>query len=161
MKKKKFSDSEIAERREEFECWIISMHDNLDEFLAQFDDPIRKQLDFSPASLCVLESWILEKYSSIEDIKKPSEAQNLSKIGQYIGQTFRHNISSLKWRIQLEDPQGLFYGLPILINSNDNSMPPICPLTLGTASTSRRTGKYLATILENMAKRYKKDGYNS
>lgn len=155
--RKKFSDSEIASRREKFEYWIINIDDYLDDFLSQFDTSTRKKLDFSLSSLYVLENWILDKYPGIEELKKDSEAQNLTKIGQYIRETFRNNISSLKWRIQLEEPQGLFYGLPILVDSNCSNTIPICPLTLGTASISRRTGKYIATVLENLIEDYKND----
>ena len=131
------------------------MDDYLDEFLSQFEVSRRKQLNFSLSSLYMLENWIIDKYSGIEEIKKSSEALNINKNGQYIGETFRNNINSLKWRIQLEEPQGLFYGLPILIDPDYRNTIPICPLTLGTATTSRRTGKYLATVLRNLIEDYK------
>ena len=44
--RKKFSDSEIASRREKFEYWIINIDDYLDDFLSQFDTSTRKKLDY-------------------------------------------------------------------------------------------------------------------
>jgi hypothetical protein len=55
-------------RKEDFEYWLFEMDDALERFLQGIGEPVRSQLDFSPASLDALEAWVLERYANPDDL---------------------------------------------------------------------------------------------
>ena len=148
------SQAEVAKRRENFEEWLFEMDDALEGFLDGIGEPTRSQLDFSPASLDRLEGWVLERYSSPEDLMKPEAKPVLDGVARYIGETYRKQIGG-RWQIRLDDPKYAFFGLPELTGFSERPTP-ICPHSLATAMTDRRSGTYLRTILENTRKRLTK-----
>ena len=145
------SEAEVEKQREHFEEWLFEMDDALEEFLDGIDQPTRSLLDLSPASLDVLEAWVLERYSSPEELMKPEAKQVVDGIARYIGETYRKQIGG-RWQSRLDDPKYAFFGLPELTDFSQNPTP-ICPHSLATALTDRRSGTYLRTILDNTKKR--------
>jgi hypothetical protein len=137
---------------EQFEYWLADMDDALDRFFKLLPDNVRARLDFSVASLDVLEAWILEKFHDNQEMLQPDAAIILDGLARYIGETFRKAIGG-RWEIRLDDPNYVFHRLPQLTGFSERSTPE-SPISLATAAASRRTGNYLRTILENMKKRY-------
>jgi hypothetical protein len=79
------------------------------------------------------------------------DAKVFDGVARYVGETLRRNMGG-HWSIAFDDPKAFNYGLPSLTGfKGENSV--LTPLTLATASTDRRTGKYLRGILENIKKR--------
>jgi hypothetical protein len=132
-----------------FQYWLAHMDDALDAFVASAPEPIRHQLDNSPASLDALEAWLLLRYGIIAEAKKPSEAQFIDGAARYVGEIFRVRTGS-KWMLENGDPNFVFFGVPILHGGAFARMPA-CPMTMVTASLDRRTGRYLSTILANFS----------
>lgn len=130
--------------RDDFECWLATMDDFLEEFLAEFPAAERARLDYSAESLDIVEAWILNTYPSSEAAAAPTESQRLNRVACYVGEVFRKKLGT-KWDIRLDDPSYVFYGMPIIVGRRVDD----CPLTLVTAAANRRTGKYLRTVLEN------------
>ena len=135
---------------EDFQYWLADMDDALERFFGVLPEQVRKRLDFSASSLDSLEQWILEKYPNPMAMVQPNEAKIVDGLARYVGETFR-TIGAGRWDINLEDSNDAFFGIPVLIGLN-NLPSTHCPLTLVTASSDRRTGKYLRTVLENSMK---------
>ena len=129
--------------------WLIDMDDALDRFVASLPDSVRHRLDFSDASLDVLEECLLSKYKDVSATRDLAESAFLDGAARYIGEVFRKRTGA-KWAIQYDDPNDVFHGLPVLKGGSKIKVP-ICPLTLVTASTSRRTGKYFSTVLSRLS----------
>ena len=138
---------ETIDERERFQYWLADMDDALERFLSRLPADLRSKLDFSPASLDALESWILERYGAPHDhdLLEPAESAVLDGLGRYIGETFRRALGG-GWEIRLDDPKYAFHGLPQLAGFHPNSSP-VSPMSLATAATDRRTGRYLSTVL--------------
>lgn len=136
---------------DQFQVWLMDMGDAIERFRASLPQNTSMQLDFSPESLSVAESFALERYSSIDEVKRQSEANLIDGIARYVGQVFRKNFGG-KWIIDYSDPKNAFYGLPQLTGMV-GQRTQMCPLTLVTSSVDRRTGKFIKTIFDNYKKR--------
>lgn len=131
--------------RDDFDMWVFHMDDALAEFLEQLAQGVRARLDYSPASLDVLEEWLLERYPNPSAFMQPSESRVLDGAARYIGETCRKKAGG-HWTIDLQDQKNAYFGLPVLTGYRS----PAAPISLATASTHRRTGSYLRTVLENI-----------
>ena len=132
------------ERLDNFQFWLMDMHDALVRMKQSVPKEISDQLNYSIESLDVLEQWILSDYASVDQILATSEAQKVDGYARYVGETFRKYLGGI-WMIELDDPKHVFYNLPqIKTNQLIDS-----PLSLVTASVDRRTGEYISGILKN------------
>lgn len=136
-------DEHAVTTREDFEYWLASLDDFLEQFIDAFPEEDRHQLDFSPKSLDVVEAWVLRKYPDFDDIVKPSESQTVNGVACYVGEVYRKQLDA-KWVIHLDDPSYAYYGLPILVWGKEVE----CPLSVVTASADRRTGDFMRSLLE-------------
>ena len=136
-------ESAAMTSRDDFEQWLMSIDDSIEELRQQ----IGKPLDYSPESLDVVEQWILKKYESTESMLSESESENVNLLASYVGETFRKAINGV-WDIRLDDAKYAFFGMPI-IRKRDGKSDAECPLTLVTASANRRTGNYLRILFDN------------
>jgi hypothetical protein len=136
---------------DQFQMWLMDMSDAIDRFRQSLPESVRTQMDMSPESLNVLEALVLERYPNVETIKKQSEAQAVDGMARYVGQTFRKHFGG-KWMIELNDQKNVFYGLPQLAGMA-GQQTQMCPLTLVTASTDRRTGKFIRTVFDGYVQR--------
>jgi hypothetical protein len=131
-----------------FQSWLAHMDDAIDAFMLTVPEPIRSQLDGSPDSLDLLEAWLLSRYSTISESKKPTESQVMDGATRFVGEIFRIATGS-KWALEVRDPKALYFKLPILRGGRFDRMPE-CPMSLVSASLDRRTGRYLSSILKNV-----------
>jgi hypothetical protein len=131
-----------------FQSWLAHMDDAIDAFKMTVPEPIRVQLNGSPASLDVLEGWLLSRYSTIAESKKAAESHVMDGASRYAGEIFRVGTGS-KWALEVRDPKALYFKLPILRGGKFDRMPE-CPMSLVSASLDRRTGHYLSSILKNV-----------
>ncbi|MBH8609261.1 hypothetical protein [Thermoactinomyces sp. CICC 10521] len=132
-----------------FQYWLMEMGDILDRFIEKM--PKELELDFSPESLLRIEGWILENYATVGDILKESEKSLLDSLARYVGEVYRRNLNG-KWKLYLDDPDNVFYELPVIIVPN-GKVPVICPLTEVTASVDRRKGDYIYNLFQKKLKR--------
>jgi len=144
-------ESDLIMQKESFNYWLAEMDDALERFLGMFPPDIRPQLDYSGGSLDVVERWLLERYANPDALLSVSARDVLDGASRYVGETFRKQIGG-RWEIRLDDPQYAFFGLPQLTGFSDQPTP-ICAHSLVTAAADRRTGSYLRTVLQNVAKR--------
>ena len=137
-----------ALKRKQFEGWLDFMDGALGRFLMNLPAEIESRLDFSPQSLNVLESWILNKYPSTQAMTEPDQTITLDALARYIGETFRKVLGGY-WDIQLDEPDLVYFSLPI-ITGFKGGLGYDCPITLATATANRRTGTYLYSVLQNV-----------
>lgn len=130
--------------RDDFETWLASMDDFLEEFLLEFPEADRARLDYSRESLDLVEAWILRTYASSAEAIRSTESQRVNRAACYVGEVFRKTLGC-KWDIRLDDPKFVFHGLPILAGTRVST----CPLTLVTAAASRRTSSFLQNVLQH------------
>lgn len=137
-------DAQKRAARDNFESWLASMDEFLEEFIVEFPPEDQRRLDYSPSSLDVVEAWILKTYNDTEAMLAKSASQIVNRAACYVGETFRKVLGG-KWDIRLDDPDFVFHAMPIISRSKSIE----CPLTLVTAAADRRTGCYLRTVLQN------------
>ncbi|MED5524842.1 MAG: hypothetical protein VX447_08830 [Pseudomonadota bacterium] len=140
----------ISEKKENFEFWLMDMDAAIDSFISRISLEDKSKLDFSIDSLCTIENWILQNYSSSDEVKNMSNSQMVDGAARYIGETFRKILGG-KWFIDYSDKDNVFFGLPQLKDMK-NQKAQICPLTLVSASASRRKGNFLINILRSHLK---------
>ena len=132
--------------QDDFEYWVADMEDALERFASALPAEVRARLDYSPASLDVIEHWILSKFASSDDFLKRSTPEDLDGTARYIGEVFQRVLSG-SWDIHFDDPKDAFYGLPIVTGMGPDDDED-CPHTLATAAADRRSGTYLRGVLE-------------
>jgi hypothetical protein len=133
--------------REDFNYWVADMDDALARFSATLPPAVRDKLDYSPASLDVLEKWLLENYDTPQQLIAPGQTVNLDGAARYIGETYRKTLGGY-WDIELKNPKDVYFGVPI-ITGFEAKPTPAAPLYMATAAMDRRTGNYIRTALEN------------
>lgn len=133
---------------DQFQVWLMDMSDAIERFRQSVPTDIAASLDFSPESLNSIEEFALSNYSTINDLKKQSEAKLLDGMARYVGQVFRKHFGG-NWIIEFNDKKNVFWGLPQL-SGMEGQQTQVCPLTLVTASIDRRTGRFLLTVFDNL-----------
>jgi hypothetical protein len=124
------------------------MDEVIESFKVLLPQSIIDKLDYSKASLDIIEDWLLEKYPKISELEK----QDYEGVARYVGETFRNELNTAIWSIQLDDEEIAFFGIPVLIGDKKIASP-ICPHALVTASIDRQKGTFFSTILNNLLKR--------
>ncbi|TWB22779.1 hypothetical protein FBZ89_103409 [Nitrospirillum amazonense] len=141
----------MAADDDQFQVWLMDMEDAIGRFLQSIPTETAARLDYSPESLDVIERHALGTYATIDDIKKRSEAKTIDGMARYVGQVFRKHFGG-SWIIDVSDRKNTFHGLPQL-SGMKGQRTASCPLTLVTASTDRRTGRFIRTVFENYRQR--------
>jgi hypothetical protein len=134
--------------RDDFETWLFSIDDELEEFLQSVSTDFAEKLNYSLDSLLEIEAYILEQYDSIDEIMKASNKRALDRLSIYVGESIRKSIGG-NWDIELDDSEDVFYKLPVLRHPKFGTE---CPLTLVTACIDRKKGDYIYKIA-NVKKR--------
>lgn len=137
--------ADINQNEENYVWWLTIMPDELMR-LQQLPRQLRESLDFSPASLDVLEGFILDNYTVDElDSAKFKYARDL--YARYIGETFRKNVPNTFWTCDLEDKNNIYYGIPVL-KVKDLFAPPIAAPMLVFTLIHRNKNNFLSSYLE-------------
>lgn len=121
---------------DQYEAWLADMDDQLDVLRAQVPT-----LDGSPGSIAALEAWLLERFPTFESTSEPTAAADLDLAARYIGELLRTR-GGMRWTLQ-DNAERAWFGLPVVTDARGT----LCPLTLATATTDRRTGQYLSGVL--------------
>lgn len=137
--------------RDDFEHWLFEMDDRLEEFISGALPPtLSTKMDYSPDSLYLLEEWLLTRYGNVDEILKESEKQMLDMLACYVGETLRKNVGGT-WNIDLKNKENVYYRMPVI---EKQGCWTECPVTLVTASTDRRSGSFMAGVLNSIVSRY-------
>lgn len=136
--------------RDDFEFWLFEMDDCLAEFICSLPTDISAKLDYSADSLSILETWLLSQYENVHKVLKDSEKLTLDMTARYVGETFRKKLGGI-WNIDLKNKKNVYYRMPVIERPGSWIE---CPITLVAASTDRRSGNFMAGVLNSLASRY-------
>ena len=98
-----------------FQVWLIDMDEAIQNLSNSLPSEVRSRLDYSPESLDLLERWLVEKYSSVQDALSEQSNPILDGASRYVGETLRKNLSGT-WFINNTDEKMLYFGIPQLRN---------------------------------------------
>src|SRR5262249_11309034 len=127
---------------QEFDIWLISMDDKLEKLLSEIPQEVAPKLDYSPASLTVLEQWLLKTYPTLEALLQ-FDRYFFDRLCCYVGETIRLNAEA-KWSIDFSRSDDVFHGLPVVAREGK---APRCPYTLVGAAMDRRRGDLMEKAL--------------
>jgi hypothetical protein len=136
-----------SEQELEFDAWLTDMDDALERFMELAPESLIEQLDYSPDSLNAIEHWLLQSYASLDAFDAEPSTQLIDGAVRYVGETFVRNLGA-HWSVSLENPNDVFYGLPIVIG-HPGQTTPLCPHRLTGVATDRRLGNFLRTVFDN------------
>lgn len=128
-------------KEDQFQLWLAEMDDALDRFLRRLPMGVAMRLDYTQASLLVLEKWLLDRFPDFETTRPLESSLDLDGAARYFGETLRREFGG-KWFVNLNEEKLIFFGVPQLRGMRGQATQ-ICPLATITASTERRTGKFL------------------
>ncbi|BEU95396.1 hypothetical protein ACDW_11010 [Acidovorax sp. DW039] len=135
------------EESNQFQIWLMDMDEAIERFQRLLPSELQGQLDYSPESLGVVESFGLAKYSTVGQALEQSEAAIVDGMARHVGEVFRRRLGG-KWVIDYSDKNNVFYALPQLVGMAGQKTQ-CCPLTLVTASLDRRTGRFIRLVFDN------------
>ncbi|HMA36312.1 MAG TPA: hypothetical protein VKY74_17780 [Chloroflexia bacterium] len=138
--------TEKLRSRDEFEYWLFDMDDAIEAFLDGLPAQIYEKLDFTPASLDILEALLLERYPTVESMLDRYQSLFVDDVARYVGETLRRTIGGY-WDIDLDNLDNAFFGRPVLAGYMEHATP-ISPHSLVTAAGHRRIGTFLHTLVE-------------
>ena len=136
----------MAYSKDDFQEWIFCISDKMDYLTNEFAEEHKLSLDLSIKSLDELEEWIIDNFSTIDDLRNNQKILDLLTV--YIGQTFQKHIGG-KWYMDLENKDNAYYHMPILTNPDYKGVKHKSPRTYAIASVDRRRGNHISTILKN------------
>lgn len=150
MTRPKLTAVEKADARDTFEAWLANMDNFLDDLRASLPPETEVQLDYSLASLDVIEALVLAEFPHVDTCRFPESAQRLNLFAAYVGETLRKQAGGT-WDIPLGDPDYVWFKLPVIRGYGPHGTGEDSPLSLVTASTDRRTGSFLRRAVEKRA----------
>ena len=137
----------IDEEKAGFNAWLAVMPRAIQRFIGSLPDTVRPHMDFSPASLDVLERWLLETFHTVAELRAPERKELWDGLGRYIGETFIRNVGG-RWEIRLDDPTYVYHAVP-QITGYSARPTPICPHVLSTVAVDRKRGLILRSTVQN------------
>lgn len=135
--------------QQQFEAWVASMDDVLEEFKELLPPVVAAKLDSTPQSLTALEAWVLQNYANIPAVKAEPNTTKIDGAVRYLGEVFRSHLGG-HWEIRFTNPKDINNAIPIIVGY-PGQQTPIAPHRLLTACTDRRTGEYFLTVFRNQA----------
>ncbi|WP_335966819.1 hypothetical protein [Galbibacter sp. PAP.153] len=129
------------ELENDFEWWITCIPDKIERLEELIPPSIFSQLDYSLQSLNILGNYIIEKIQTVSNLKNEQELWDC--IASYVGTCYRRNVPTAKWRVELEDKNNLFYGVPAL---RTDAMTNFYPKYEITTMLDRKRADFLYAI---------------
>lgn len=131
---------EKERRKDDFEAWVTFIPDEVAELKKMLPKELSETLDYSINSLNNLEKYLLQSYSS-ETFVNAENKILLDRLARYIGLTFKRNIPTSYWDIELDDEKDVYYTLPV-IKIKDINLAPFSPHMLVTTTLDRERGTF-------------------
>jgi hypothetical protein len=142
------TESEKAEKRENFDAWITFIDDRVDAWKNTAPDDIKNHLNWSAESLQKIEDYLVKNYT-LENVGDPQNKATIDALASYIGETIRLNLPESKWKIELSDANDIYFNLPVvkvLIGA------PFSPFTLIKNVLYEKAGNLLMDLFERRRK---------
>ena len=134
--------SDLNCKEENYTWWLNIMPDEMPR-LSILPKEVRMRLDYSPASLDVLEVYIRTNYT-MEEMKDRKNKFARDLFARYVGETLRKNVPGLYWSFDTEDDQSPFYGIPVLLTlGHEDHVPPMTPTLWVVSLIEKSEGGFL------------------
>jgi hypothetical protein len=89
------------------EAWLSYSGALLAHFMSLFPPETQPLLDYSPASLVIVENWLCDRYEDYEDTLYEADEKLYPAVVMYVGETFRRNLKG-HWVRYLSDEDESF-----------------------------------------------------
>ncbi len=133
-------------KEENYTWWLNIMPDEMPR-LSILPKEVRARLDYSPASLDVLETYIRTNYT-MDEMKDRKNKFARDLFARYVGETLRKNVPELYWSFGIEDVESPFYGIPVLLTLGlEDSVPPMTPTFWVMTLIEQSEGSFLRNRL--------------
>jgi glutaredoxin-related protein len=129
------------ELQDDFDWWITCIPDKIEHLKKIIPIGIFIKLDYSLDSLQTIGEYICEKIQSIENLKYYAELWDCT--ASYLATTYRRNVPTAKWQIELNDVENGYYGIPALITDANTNFYPKYEIT---AMLDRKRTDFLYAI---------------
>lgn len=111
------------ELEDNFDWWITCIPDKVNRLEELIPVDIFKRLDYSLESFSFFGKYICDTIQSINDLKNEGELWDC--YASYIGTTYRRNVPTAEWFIELEDEKNVYYGVPALRTEAKTTFVPM------------------------------------
>lgn len=130
------------ELEDNFDWWITSIPDKINRLEELIPKEIFVKLDYTLESFNVLGKYIVET-SNIESLQNNKELWDY--YASYVGTTYRRNVPTAKWFIELNDEKNIYYGIPALRTTIKTTFVPHYEITV---MLDRKRPDFLAVITQ-------------
>ena len=146
--------SELEERLSWFEEWTSKKEENIEIVRS-----LVSGLDFSPESLNLLETFLLNKYDHPMEVYSVDQSEILNSVCLYIGEVYRRNISlNIDWDVNIDtsdENQGMYNFLCYLKSYKE--FLGFNPFSKIPFALNKRTGDKLYSHLMHNISLFKKE----
>lgn len=111
----------------DFEWWITCIPDKINRLEELLPTNVYSKLDYSLNSLAVLGEYICGTIQSIESLKQNEELWDC--LASYVGTTYRRNVPTAEWRIEIEDEKNIYFGVAALRTKGNTNFYPKYEIT--------------------------------
>src|SRR5690606_6616395 len=111
------------ELEDNFDWWITCIPDKVNRLEDLIPLEIFKRLDYTLESFDFLGNYICDTIQSINNLKNEGELWDC--YASYIGTTYRRNVPTAEWFIELEDEKNVCYGVPALRTEAKTTFVPM------------------------------------
>lgn len=125
----------------DFEWWITCIPDKINRLEELLPANVFNKLDNSLDSLALLGEYICDTIHSNELLKQNEELWDC--LASYVGTTYRRNVPTAEWRIELEDEKNIYFGVPALRTKSNTNFYPKYEIT---AMIDRKRKDFLQAI---------------
>lgn len=129
--------------REEFQLWLFRDED----IRTELDGVIGASLNSDANSLDDLEAFILDRFSTADEMFSLENRSLTDALARHIGLVFVLNVDDARWDIDLDDDDNAYYMLPVVILGNGTVG---CPLTMASTAAARRSGTFLGDLFDSL-----------
>ena len=132
---------------EEFQSWFLRDFDAREELYQLLgEDP-----GIGLGSLDRLEEFLLDRFATVEEALALGARAITSAAARHVGTVIVLATDGAKWTARLDDPDSVYYQLPILAFPDGYEE---CPLTMVTTAVDRRTGTFMRDLSEGYVEEY-------
>ena len=131
--------------QEQYQRWLDSRGEALEQLARELDESTREALDFTPQSLHAAGAYLVEHFPSLAELHRVENRSRHLGFSTYAFEVFRRHLH-LQPRLPQDDPRYEYFGVPVLHRPGG---PDISPFHLVTFTVHRHDAGLLAKVFEN------------
>jgi hypothetical protein len=83
--------------------WRAEVKAGIDRFIAAFPPAMQAKLDYSPASLDIVENWLLQRHPDIWSVRDETDFDLIDGAVFYVGECYKKNVGGF-WSLSQSEP---------------------------------------------------------